>query len=174
MHRALSVIVAAILLTQPKMSKSLATSYAKVVQREAVEHHFDPYTMVSMVHFESRWRAGVSNEKYVGLGQVSLLNYRYCRQDLNSARCQAKKRSLLIGENNLRAIAYSITANRRFCREKTGHAKFHHWLASHGGFNNPSKGIWCGQRKVRGRWVDVAVPHIVQRVIDRQRMLAGY
>ena len=127
-----------------------------------------------MVHFESRWRAGVSSEKYVGLGQISLLNYRYCQQDLNSARCQAKKSSLLIGENNLRAIADSITANRRFCRKKTGRAKFHHWLASHGGFNNPDKGIWCGQRKVRGRWVDVAVPHIVQRVIDRQRRLARH
>lgn len=174
MHRALTAIIAAILLTQPKMSKGTARSYASVVQREAVEHHFDPYTMVAMVHFESRWRASVSSEKYVGLGQVSLMNYRYCRDDLNSPRCQAKKNELLIGENNLRVIAYSITANRNFCRKKTGHAKFHHWLASHGGFNDPNRGIWCGQKKVRGRWVDVAVPHIVQRVIDRRRMLARH
>lgn len=174
MHRALSAIIAAILLTQPKMSTSLVTQYAKVVQQEADEHYFDPYTMVAMVHFESRWRANVTSGIYIGLGQISLMNSRYCRENPEGERCQARKVHLLNGSNNLRAVAASITINRRFCRKKTGHAKFRHWLASHGGFNSPNKGIWCGQKKVRGRWEDVDVPHIVQRVIDRRRRLARH
>ena len=174
MHRALSVIISAILLTQPKMSTTLVTQYAKVVQQEAVEHHFDPYTMVAMVHFESRWKSDVTNGVHIGLGQISLMNAHYCREDLESALCQARKVYLFDGSNNLRAAADSITANRRFCRKKTGRAKFHHWLSSYGGFNKPNEGVWCGQKKVRGRWRDVPVPHLVQRVIDRQRMLARH
>jgi len=171
MHRSITVIVAAILLTQPNMSRTTAEGYAKVVQEEASKRHFDPYTVVSMVHFESRWQAGVESGGCVGLGQVCLSNYPFCRQDPTGDRCQAKRASLLDGVANLRAVGAAITANRRFCRKKTGRAKFHHWLASYGGFNKPGEGHWCGQRKVRGRWRDLPIPHIVNRVMKRRRKL---
>jgi hypothetical protein len=171
MHRALTVIAAAILLTQPTMSETTARAYAKVVQAEAVEHYFDPFTMVAMVHYESRWRSNVTNGQCVGLGQICLTNYSYCRSNPKGVQCLSKKIDLLDGATNLRTAADSITANRRFCRKKTGRAKFHHWLASYGGFNKPKAGVWCGQKKVRGRWRDVPVHHLTDRVMKRRRTL---
>lgn len=171
MIRSLSLIISAILLTQPKMAPSTAKSYAQVVRKEAIEHHFDPYTMVSMVHYESRWRSGVGNGTCFGLGGICVTNYRVCQADRQSDACMAKQNQLLDGAHNLRVAADHITANRRFCRKKTGSARFHHWLASYQGYNKPGAGIWCGQRKRKGKWVDVKVQHLTKRVMDRRRML---
>jgi hypothetical protein len=169
--RSIQVIVWAILQTQPQMSTATARGYAKVVQAEAKDHHFDPFTMVSMAHYESRWRAGVGNGRCFGLVGVCATNYPVCQSDPQSAACDAKKAELVVGSTNLRISAGIITANRKFCRRKTGSAKFHHWLASYQGLNSPSKGIWCGQRKVRGRWRDVPKHRITTRVMARRRWL---
>lgn len=171
MIRSLSVIVAAILLSQPKMPRSTAQQYAQVVRDEAREHYFDPFTLVSMVHYESRWIASAHNGKCFGLAGICLSNYPYCRTNPKGPRCQAKRAELLDGRANLRIAADLITANRRFCRSKTGRAKFHHWLASYQGLNKPDGGIWCGQRKVRGRWRDVKQHWLTKRVIKRRGKL---
>lgn len=173
MLRSLSVIVAAILLSQPTMPRSTAERYAKVVQHEARQHHFDPFTMVAMVHYESRWISSAHNGKCFGLAGVCLSNYRFCRENPHGARCKAKRAELLNGRENLRIAADLITSNRRFCRSKTGRAEFHHWLASYQGLNKPGAGIWCGQKKVREQWRDVKRDRLTKRVMQRRLWLVG-
>lgn len=171
MVRSIAVIVWAILQSQPTMSPATARSYAKVVQAEARDHHFDPFTMVSMAHYESHWVAGAGNGRCFGLVGVCASNHRACQADPASDRCKAHRARLLVGTENLKISAALITANRKFCRRKTGSAKFHHWLASYQGLNSPSKGIWCGQKLVRGRWQDVPRHRITNRVMARRRWL---
>ena len=171
MIRPLTVIVSAILLTQPTMAPSTARGYAEVIRQESRDHHVDPLTVVALVHYESQWRVAARNGDCFGLGQICLTNYRYCREDMSGAQCQSRRLALLDGRTNLRAVFTFITINREFCRKKTGRAKLHHWLASFGGLNNPSRGIWCGQHRVRGRWQDVPMHRITRRVMDRRREL---
>lgn len=171
MIRSIAAIVCAILQSQPTMDKSIAEQYAKIVQTEARDHHFDPYTLVSMAHYESHWQSGAGNGTCFGLVGVCVSNYKECQQDRHGLACMEKQKQLLSGPYNLRVAADHITANRRFCRGKTGRAGFRHWLASYQGINSPSKGIWCGQRKVKGVWIDVPVHRITGRVMSRRRHL---
>jgi len=171
MVRSLAVIVWAILQSAPGMSPGVARGYARTVQHEAREHHFDPLTLVAMVHYESHWIASVGNGKCFGLAGVCLDNFRSCRQDLLGAACQAKRAELLDGHANLRAAAAAITANRRFCRAKTGRAEDHHWLASYQGLNKPGRGIFCGQRQTKRGWVDVPRHRLTKRVMARRAWL---
>jgi hypothetical protein len=171
MIRPIAKIAAAILLTQPSLPEHRADSYAKVIDREAREHYFDPYTMVSMAFYESSWRQGVGDGRCWGLMGVCTTNYRVCQREPKGAACQSKKAMLLNGHENLRVAADLITANRQFCRTKTGRAKFHHWLASYQGANKPNRGVWCGQKKVRGRWVDVPKHPYTARVMSKRRWL---
>ena len=174
MWRSLVAITAAIqFAAPPSMPKSTAERYAKVIQEEAKARDFDPFTLVAMVHNESKWSPGVVNSvNCVGLGQVCLSNYAVCRASLTSAQCRAKKHQLMDGVYNLRVISNSITLNRKFCRKKTGKpVRWRYWLPSHGGWNQPSKSIWCGQQLRRGRWVDLPVPKIVQRIMNYRKKL---
>lgn len=156
------------------MSPATARSYAKVVQAEARDHHIDPFTMVAMVHYESHWIAGVGNGKCFGLAGVCLSIFQTCRSDKAGPECQAKRAELLSGHSNLRVAAEMITANRRFCRAKTGRAGFRHWLASYQGLNRPARGVWCGQRLTKAGWVDVPLHPITRRVIERHAWLASH
>lgn len=174
MKRSLQAVAAAILLSQPGMGAGRAHTYAKVVVQEAVEHDFDPYTLVSMVHFESRWRQSVSNGPCLGLAGVCLTNYPACRSEPQGRVCADKRRLLLEGTSNLRVAASLITANRKFCKAKTGSALFRHWLASYQGLNRLEHGVYCGQKKVRGRWKDVATHRLTKRVIQRRLWLVKH
>jgi hypothetical protein len=174
MFRALSVVIAAIKICQPSMSDSVAEGYAKIVQEEAKARNFDPITLVVMVYNESRWRASVVNSvNCIGLGQVCLSNYPYCRStDFKGEKCLAKKAQLLGGHYNLRMTARSISLNRKFCRKRTGKpALWRYWLPSHGGYNSPSRGIWCGQKKVKGKWRNVPIPKTVSRIMKHRKKL---
>jgi hypothetical protein len=153
------------------MSTDLARQYAVVVQDEARDHHFDPYTLVAMAHYESRWRAGANDGACYGLVGICLSNYPECRSGPLSAGCEARRATLVDGRRNLQIAADLITANRKFCRRKTGRAKFHHWLASYQGANKPKQEIWCGQKMVRGRWMDVPRHPFTMRVMQRRRWL---
>jgi hypothetical protein len=171
MTRSLGVILAAILLSQPRMSPETARGYATEVRSVARDRHVDPLTIVAMVHYESMWIASVGSNACVGLGGICLASFRACQLDLDDPGCRAKRLELLDGRANLRAMGSFIQSNRDFCRKKTGRAELRHWLASYQGLNRPGAGVWCGQRRVRGKWTDVPTHWITRRVLDRRRML---
>jgi hypothetical protein len=177
MIRSIPVIVAALQFAAPNMSKPTATMYAKIIQEEAKNRRFDPFTMISLIRGESHWNPNLVNHiGCVGLGQVCpQFSYPYCKKGKSTydrAKCDAKRTQLKSGPYNIRLIAASITANRKFCKKKVGIANWRHWMASHGGYNKPSKGIWCGRKKnKRGRWRNVAIPKTISRYMKYRRLL---
>lgn len=150
MVRPIVAIVAAILISRPDLPRDEATRYARVLRAEAKAHDFDPLTAVAIIHYESGWIPDIvseSGEDY-GLGQIRARYIGACRHDANplhapGAACRAVKRSLLVPENNIRQMARLITNHRQLCRDKTGSAKFHQWLASYQGRNYPKENRWC-------------------------------
>lgn len=174
MIRSLHLIMATIHLSQPTMEEVMLKQYAEVVRDEAAKRYIDPYTLVAIGHNESRWIASVIGGRdnlCVGIGQHCLSNYSYCRQDYQSAECQQKKQKLLDGVYNIRETGLRITEWRKFCARKTGHAELHQWLAAYQGYNEPGRGVWCGQKKVQGRWRDVLVEEQTRSVIEYRRRL---
>lgn len=127
-----------------------AQRYARVVQREAAAHDYDPLTAVAIVHFESRWQPGAispDGEDY-GLGQIRARWLSACRGDEDpvhapSPACAAAKNTLLNAEVNLKRMSVIITANRELCKEKTGHGDLPRWLAGYEGLSSPSRDRWC-------------------------------
>ena len=150
MFRPIAAIVAAILLSRPDLPPEQAERFAVVLQAEAREHRFDPFTGVAIIHHESGWFPSLiseSGEDY-GLGQIRARYVGACRRDADpvgspSHACQQVKESLLDGEHNIRTMADLITSNREHCRSKTGTAQFHQWLASYQGRNYPKRNRWC-------------------------------
>lgn len=150
MFRSIPTIVSAILLSRPAMPLAEARRYAKVIQHEAIEHAFDPFTAVAIVHYESRWLPGAvspDGEDY-GLGQIRARWFGACRTDADpvhdpSPGCRAAKAALLAGEVNLHRMAVIITANRELCKEKVGNNDFPHWLAGYEGLSSPARDRWC-------------------------------
>ena len=173
------MIAWAIGLTQPSMAQNQREAYAKVVQKEARQRAFDPLTLVSLVHFESRWIASAvspDGEDH-GLGQIRARYVKGCRSDRDPVRhpsptCKAAKARLLDGSTNIRRTAAAITANRKFCRKKTGRsALWRRWMPSYGGMNSRRRGVWCNQVRVRGSWKDLPIPKQIRRIMNYRRML---
>lgn len=167
----IAAIVAAILLSQPAMSRPLAASYARTISKEAREHSIDPLTMVAMIHYESRWNASIERNDCVGLGQICLSTQPECKAGTDNNQCESTRLELKNGHHNIKMMASFINMNRDFCKRKTGRAETRHWLASYGGFNEPGRGVYCGRKKVRGRWVDVPTHRLVRRVTDLAQKL---
>jgi hypothetical protein len=154
------------------MTKPSAASYAAVVQKQAEGKKFDPLLLVSMIQSESEWDSQSNNGKCYGLGGICLSNYAYCRKDVKSTRCEARRQSLLHGPTNIRIASFLIAENRRFCKKKTGSNKPIHWLQSYQGFNSFNRNVWCGQsQRGIGHWEDVKTPSITAKVLRRYEML---
>jgi len=169
----------------PRLPRGTVRTYASILVGEGKARQFDPLTVIAMVHYESRWHPGLVNANgsgyYVGLGQIDAYNGAQCKRDgLDSPGCQARIASLKDGSYNLRRVAANITANRKFCRAKTGHpALFARWLSSYQGYNNHARsgrsGAWCNMRRnSRGVWYDLPVPKLTRRVIQYRRHLIRY
>lgn len=167
MTRSVAFILA--LLAEAGVTGPRAKTYAPVLRELGIQHKVDPATIISIVKGESGWRETIVNSRgCVGLGQVCLGNYPVCKTGLNTAACQAKKQQLQNGVYNLRVVAQAITLNREFCNKKTNkrsnktRSQWRHWMPSYGGYNNPNKGIWCGQKRVKTRkgwrWKNVPIP----------------
>lgn len=178
--RPTSTIARAIELSAPRLSKPTRLAYAQILHAEGKARHFDPLTVVAMVHFESHWNPALTNDHhsgfYVGLGQINAYHRKECREGgLKSTGCQARIAELKSGPYNLRRVAAGVTANRRFCRRKTGQpALFARWLSSYQGLNDYRRGgradVWCNMRRDRrGRWRDVKV-HRLTRQVMRYRL----
>ena len=173
MLRSVLFIKTAILISNPTVSSGLATTYAKVLQEQAVKRHFDPITVVAIVENESKWHSrlvGGLNGQCVGLGQHCLHVHKYCRDtDYKGAQCQARKAHLLNGPNNLVATAVAITAWRKYCSRLTKRsALFHRWLYGYQGHTMNDRSIQCGMRKTKKGWRDVRRPGLVRRVMRRR------
>jgi hypothetical protein len=148
--RPVAAVVMAILISRPDLPAPEATRYAEVLRTQAEEHHFDPYTGVSIIHHESGWWPNLisdSGEDY-GLGQIRARYVGACLKDEDplgapSPACRAVKDSLLVGEENIRQMAELVTRHRELCRSKVGNAEFPRWLASYQGRNFPKAGRWC-------------------------------
>jgi hypothetical protein len=132
------------------MPKAEATVYARTLNEVALQHDFDPLTAVAIVHFETHWLPGLvsaDGEDY-GLGQVRARFIGACRSDEDpvnapSRACLAVKASLRDGVTNLRRMGSIIGANKDLCKDKTGTAKVHQWLAGYQGYGAPWRGQWC-------------------------------
>jgi len=152
MVRSVILIAAAIQLSQPGMSAKQAKGYATVVQQEAKKRHFDPFSLVAIIHFESWWKSNAispSGEDY-GLSQIRMRFVGACRKDADpvnnpSKACKAVKASLLSPIYNIRYASAHITRSRAFCRKKVGRATYHGWLAAWQGSHK--RGKWCRKNK---------------------------
>jgi hypothetical protein len=172
LERRVTFVQTAIKISAPNLTKSTSLRYAKHIRMLAIEHSFDPLTMIAMVQYESHWQPGLKyvrgNEEYVGLLQIRLRNRKACQADRFTVECDAIRRSLVEPLYNLTLGARYITTNRGFCREKVGSALFAYWLASFQGFNSPAKKEYCGHKLVRGRWRPVKRAKLTQRVMTRR------
>jgi hypothetical protein len=180
--RSVAVIAAAIALCAPKMPQKARAAYAKVLRTEARDHHFDPLTGVAIIWHESGWRPGaVSRDgEDHGLGQIRARYIGACKGDADpvhhpSQGCRAVKASLHDGSYSIRLMADQITRWRKLCRQKTGRpALLRRWLQGYGGYCNLNQGLWCGLRKVKGRWTEQATPAEVGVIIQcRRRLVSG-
>jgi hypothetical protein len=127
------------------------TVYAQTIRQEAIEHDFDPYTLIAMAYHESRWIVDARRGKCGGLVGV-------CGPVLGPIE-------------NLQMAAALIEKNREYCERKTGRAKLRHWLPSYQGLNR--HGVWCGQRWTKTGWVDVPMHRITERVVSLRKKLVN-
>lgn len=171
-------VARAIQLAAPRLSKPLRLAYAKTIAAEAARRHFDPLTLVAIVHFESGFNAQAMNvnpprEVSVGLAQINVLGFsRSCQAQIDSPACQSKIAALTDGTHNLKTAAAMIEAMRGHCRRRTGRpALFARWLSAIQGYDS-RPGVICNQRRDRrGRWRDLATPSKTRLVMRYRRML---
>ena len=163
MIRSVAIIAVAIRLSNPAVSEPTAERYAKVIREEAREHHFDPYTMASIVSHESAWNPRADNGSDFGLCQINIVNLPACRAGRESAECSAAIERMKNPAHNLRTCAGIITTTRKYCRKfkRSRHAWFPEWLAQFQG--RSPKGTRClwtiarPRRKVRPHRYTTAV-----------------
>lgn len=127
-----------------------ATRYAVALQAEAERNQFDPLTGVAIIHRESQFhpRAISRDGEDYGLAQIRARHIGLCSKDKDprrrpSAACRAVKESLLDPDENIRVMGQLITAHRKLCRQKVGHASLLGWLASYQGSNRAKENRWC-------------------------------
>ena len=157
MFRAIASIVAAIQLSQPKVTDEDARRFAEALQKQAKVHDFDPFTGVSMIFHESSFNPSAisrDGEDY-GLGQIRARFIGGCKHTESPVQaptpaCKKEKERLLVPEENIRVMAELITRHRKYCKKKVGSALFARWLASYQGRNNVRKRRYCKPGK--GTW----------------------
>lgn len=173
----LAVIIAALHLANPTLSKPVRQNMAKTIAIEAERAHVDPLLMVAVFWHESGVRRGAvskDGEDY-GLGQIRARFIGACRHDEDpvhnpSEECLAVKASLLDANYNIRVTAQVISKWRKTCRETTGtKALPHRWLSGYAGESR--SGAMCGQRKVGGRWRDLPQSSRVRNMLRLHKRL---
>jgi hypothetical protein len=107
-------------------------------------------TGVAIIHFESNFEPHVvsKNGEDHGLAQIRARYIGACKHTKDPVKnptpaCRKVKQQLLDPKENIRVMAELITANRKFCKKKTGSASFARWLASYQGRNNVRKKRFC-------------------------------
>lgn len=174
----LAIILAALHLANPQLSKPVQRNLAHVIAVEADRAHVDPLIMIAVFWHESGVRSGAvsaDGEDY-GLGQIRARYIGACRNDTDpvnhpSQACLAVKANLLNPNYNVRVTAEVIAKWRTTCRTATGaKALAHRWLAGYAGESRPPQTL-CGQRKVGGRWRDLPQSSRVRSILSRYKRL---
>jgi Transglycosylase SLT domain len=148
--RSIPIIMAAIQLSQPKVTPDEAQRFAAALHEQAQVHDFDPLTGVAMIFHESRFnpRAVSPNGEDWGLAQIRARHIGDCVKSSNpvrnpTAECKAQKQRLLEPEENIRVMGQLITQHRNLCRAKVGNNALPRWLASYQGRNSIREQRWC-------------------------------
>jgi Transglycosylase SLT domain len=150
MLRSIAAIVAAIQLSQPRVSDADAQRFATAIHQQASVHDFDPFTGVALIFHESSFNPNVvsrDGEDY-GLAQIRARFIGGCKYSPSPVRnptpdCLKEKERLLKPEENIRTMAELITRHRDLCERKVGSTAFAQWLASYQGRNNARQKRWC-------------------------------
>jgi hypothetical protein len=148
--RSIPIIVAAIQLSQPKVTPDDAQRFATALHEQAMVHDFDPLTGVAMIFHESRFnpRAVSKNGEDWGLAQIRARHVGECKRSTSPVRnptpgCRAQKERLLEPEENIRVMAELITQHRQICQAKVKSTALPRWLASYQGRNSIREQRWC-------------------------------
>lgn len=168
MIRSVATILAALQTVAPSFEpKAEAAAH---VQALAEAGDFDPFTLIAYVENESRWATSAigkySGVEYVGLGQLRLLNYAPCLDDLGAQACEDVRASLLGWRFNLTETARAFVWARGYCREKVGSGAARGWLQVVTGYDAKRRSV-CG--RLSGKFLPV--PTGVQRLLNRRREL---
>jgi len=158
-----AVIVAALHLLAPQMSRGTREMYANVLRKEGAAYHVDPLLVASLVQHESRWRQNADNGQCVGLGQVCLRTQAACATGLATPECQARRRQLLDGPTNLHVVAGMLAGWTKKCKEWTGHAAPRYVVAGYAGVDG--HGVRCGQVRKGGVWHQVKMRKAVREIM---------
>ena len=150
MLRSIPAIIAAIQLSQPRVSDDDAKRFAAALHEQAQLHDFDPLTGVAMIFHESSFNPSVvskDGEDY-GLAQIRARFIGGCKHTPSplvdpTPECLEQKKALLVPEENIRIMAELITRHRLFCKKKVRSTKFARWLASYQGRNSLRHKRWC-------------------------------
>lgn len=176
MIRSIALIASAIQVANPHVSDATARAHAAVLQREAKEHDFDPFTGVAMGKHETHWRpatVGGAEGKCYGLFQVCVQwAVTACQRDgFTSDACQRERAALLRAPHAIRRLGSDIERWRDYCRRATGRpALFHRWLAAYQGYDH-RYGTTCGQRRTKKGWKDAPIRRGTRDVMAFRRLL---
>lgn len=170
MIRSVSAILAALQTVAPGFPEQRAAAVHVQVLAEAGD--FDPYTLLVHVDHETRWKPDAiglyGGVEYVGLGQIRLLNYRACQDDLGSQACADVRESLLDWRFNLDQTAKSFVMWRGYCQEKVGTGAAKYWLQGITGWD-AKRGTTCGHKRGKA----LPVPKPVLDLLKRRAALAA-
>lgn len=161
----------------PRMPPAQRAELAHTFHIVAEKRGLDPLDLVAIAWHESDLRAGAISPdgEDFGLMQVRGRFLAACLDDRNSKMCKIAKVALLDPHRNIEVAGAAIAAIRSTLCRRTGHkATFPRWLQAYGGLNHPrAPGVWCGQRKVKARWVDVSARQhrALREILDCRRNL---
>lgn len=148
------------------------TEAAKLLSELGVRYGFDPVTEVAIVENESHWQSSAeSSDGSFGLTQPRLVNFAECR-DIESASCEARRKSLLDWRTNLVVGAKLIAAWKQYCKRTMGTELAVRWLQGFQGFDATHHQT-CGFRRVGKRWVAAEVPALTRKVLARRKELVA-
>lgn len=176
MLRSIPAIIAAIQISQPRVSDEDAARFATALQRQAQVHDFDPLTGVAMIFHESSFnpRAVSKNGEDYGLAQIRARFIGGCKHSASPVKnptpaCRQEKERLLDPEENIRVMADLITRHRTFCQKKVGTDAFPRWLASYQGRNNYRQKRWC--KPGPGTWKIIEYRRYLIRQLQKRGLL---
>ena len=172
---AVQLIVAALGLLHPEVERNHRVLYANIIAKEAQRSHRTSLELVALFEHESRFRStviGGTDNQCVGWGQVCLHHFVACKEGFETPECDAKRKQLQNPAENARIAVDELEEWRTLCKQRTGRADFVALLNGYGGFDSPSKGIVCGQKKTSRRgWKLSPVPKAVQEILKIHRDL---
>lgn len=176
-------VTLAILLSNPYVPRSTATTYAEAIVVQHEKRAIDPYTFVAIITHESNWNSSVvaapKTDPQIGLGQIRARNHPTC-SNLSSSECREHIAALKNGVYNIRQMGALITSTRKFCRnyKQSKNAWYAEWLSMYQGYGGKD-GAYCLWKKHPKKMrrlgshprYRIATPHLTKRVMRYRRCI---